>query len=138
MPCFVADLGLLSSRAMTSERPYVIVVDGDPIARQVLTDAMAEADCQADACGTPDEAKRKLESGARQPCLIVVDLFGIESAEHWRFREWLRQRPQHAYMIISNLSEQATLEKGLCADEFILKAGPIERLLDRVRQYCVP
>lgn len=119
---------------------WILVVEDEVEAREVLCDTLDVAGCKA--IGAPDgrEAQQRLESSAQPPCVIVLDLM-MPRMNGWEFRRWQLGVPRLAAVPVLLMSANRDLgaEAGkLEVAEFLPKPVQFDVLLERVQRFCGP
>ena len=86
---------------LTAHEPHVVlVVDDDAAMREAMVEALASVGVRAVEAADGREALIVLESGALDPCLIVLDL-RMPAMDGWEFREHqLRDRRLAAIPVV--------------------------------------
>lgn len=119
---------------------WVLVVDDEPDAREVICDTLEDVGCKA--VGAPDGAgaRKALETTQGLPCVIVLDLM-MPGMNGWEFRAWQRSEPRFAKVPVVVLSairdldaEAAKLE----VNDYLQKPVSFPALLEKVERHCGP
>jgi two-component system chemotaxis response regulator CheY len=89
---------------------WILVVDDEESAREVICDTLDDLGCKAVGARRrrqrPDKA---LEAAAAPPCVIVLDLM-MPGMNGWEFRAWQRNEPRFAAVPVVVLSAIRDLE----------------------------
>ncbi|HET8527478.1 MAG TPA: response regulator transcription factor [Gaiellaceae bacterium] len=110
----------------------VLVVDDEPIVRDVVVRYLEQSGLQTLEAGDGDEAKRLIESGA--PDLVVLDVMlpGTDGLELCR---WIRSRSELPVLLLTARGEEADRIVGLelGADDYVTKPFSPRELAVRVK-----
>jgi PAS domain S-box-containing protein len=131
-------LGAQPARRSVPEAP-VLVVDDDPEMREALFDALSRRGFHATQAANGDEALRYLRSGARKPCLILLDL-KMPLMDGWTMQAQLGADPSLASIPLLLVSDDVDVERHAATmgvHGYLRKPINVETLLFAVKNYCV-
>jgi CheY-like chemotaxis protein len=127
----------MTSAAERPRRPEVMVVEDDRAVRETLQELLEDEGYQVRPAANGREALDRLQSGARQPRLILLDL-RMPVMDGWQFRAEMTRDPVLSAIPVVVMSADAGLERkvaGLEVAAVLAKPVPLDRLLDTVHQF---
>lgn len=124
--------------APPQERDLVMVIDDDPDIR-IAMELVLEGSGYAVVCA-PDagDALRQLGSGARIPCMILLDL-RMPGMDVQDFRAAQLRDADIAgvpVVVLSGDADIATRAQALGVHRFVMKPVEVDRLLEEIGRYC--
>jgi two-component system phosphate regulon response regulator OmpR len=114
-------------------RPHIVVVEDEPVQRQMLTDYLAQQNFRVSALGDGAALRRLLER--ELPALVMLDV-GLPGEDGFALARWLRERSGRVGIIMVTAASDTVdrvvgLETG--ADDYIAKPFEPRELLARVK-----
>jgi two-component system OmpR family response regulator len=122
----------VGSRPMATSRPHILVVDDDPLMRQLIDEYLSENDLRVTTAATGDEMKRALQECVID--LVMLDL-RLTDEDGMQLAHYLRQVSEVPLIIVTGRREEADRVMGLemAADDYVTKPFSNRELLARVR-----
>jgi CheY-like chemotaxis protein len=115
----------------------ILVVDDDPMSREVLIDILEDEGYQVAAVANGREALEGLQRGLR-PCVILLDLV-MPVMDAAAFRQQQLQNPALAaipVIVMTGASDSPQQAFAVAAPHYFLKPYDIHELLDTIARYC--
>ena len=114
-------------------RPYIVVVEDEPVQRQMLADYLARQNFRVDALADGAALRRLVEH--ESPELVMLDI-GLPGEDGFALARWLRERSARVGIIMVTAASDTVdrvvgLETG--ADDYIAKPFEPRELLARVK-----
>jgi two-component system phosphate regulon response regulator OmpR len=114
-------------------RPHIVVVEDEPVQRQMLADYLARQNFQISALGDGAALRRLVER--ELPALVMLDV-GLPGEDGFALARWLRERSGRVGIIMVTAAADTVdrvvgLETG--ADDYIAKPFEPRELLARVK-----
>jgi two-component system, chemotaxis family, chemotaxis protein CheY len=124
--------------AVTPPTAPILIVDDDREIREAISDILASRGYCAETAANGDEGLRYLRSGARRPCLILLDLEmpvmdGVTMHAHLRDEASLRTLP---VVLMSNDSNVDRRASSMGASGGVRKPIDVAKLLAAIECHC--
>jgi CheY-like chemotaxis protein len=121
------------------DRHRVLVIEDDPMIRDVLVEVLADHGYEAVGAANGREALDTLAQPDDPPCVILLDLMMPVMDGH-SFRQEQLQSPELSdipVVVISAFVDQTTTDE-LHADDYLKKPVRLHEVLGAVRRHCQP
>jgi two-component system OmpR family response regulator len=117
---------------MSSPQPHILVVDDDPLMRELIGDYLVESGLRVSSAEGGTEMNRILKDEVID--LVLLDL-RLEDEDGMQIARRLRERMDVALIIVTGLRDEADRVMGLeiAADDYVTKPFSNRELLARVR-----
>ena len=121
------------------DRHRVLVIEDDPMIRDVLVEVLADHGYEAVGAANGREALDTLATSDDRPCVILLDLMMPVMDGH-SFRQEQLQSPELSdipVVVISAFVDQTATDE-LHADDYLKKPVRLHEVLGAVRRHCQP